>query len=277
MDLDLTQIGKGYSDVYNKVNNTMFGGMNKVILILLTLVIVIYYAFFSGISNTQTLGGKSSEGLNILELLLWGVFIFLILINGLQYFLDIDVKTSIKNILTGEPEIDISVLQEKEEEVVIEEPKEEVFHINDNEYTYDDAKAVCKAFGSRLATYDEIEKSYNDGGEWCSYGWTEEQLALYPTQRNTYERLQKTKNDKHSCGRPGINGGYIANPEVRFGANCYGYKPKMTSNEWKKMEKMEVEPISKEEKEFQKKVNSYKEKMGEILVSPFNNNRWSHF
>ena len=26
------------------------------------------------------------------------------------------------------------------------------------------AKAVCKAYGSRLATYDEVEKAYNEGG-----------------------------------------------------------------------------------------------------------------
>ena len=31
--------------------------------------------------------------------------------------------------------------------------------------------------------------------------------------------------------RTGVNGGFIANPAVRFGANCFGYKPKITSEE----------------------------------------------
>ena len=28
------------------------------------------------------------------------------------------------------------------------------------------------------------------------------------------------------CGNPGINGGYFANPDLKFGVNCYGIKPK---------------------------------------------------
>ena len=33
------------------------------------------------------------------------------------------------------------------------------------------------------------------------------------------EKLQKIKGHEHDCGRPGINGGYIDNPNVRFGVN----------------------------------------------------------
>ena len=38
-----------------------------------------------------------------------------------------------------------------------------------------------------------------------------------------------TKNSKgheNDCGRPGINGGYIDNHNVKFGINCYGHKPR---------------------------------------------------
>ena len=277
MDLDLSTLGTGYSDIYDKFNRSIFGRLNNMMLIILTFVIIIYYSLFSSFSSKQTMGsGEGTPGLNILELLLWGIFVFLLLINGLQYFLDIDVKASIKNLIEGKPEIDISVLQEKiEEEIKV--PEEEVYHIGDNTYTYDDAKAVCKAFGGRLATYNEIEESYNNGGEWCSYGWSKDQLALYPTQKSTYNKLQEKKGLEHSCGRPGINGGYIANEKVRFGVNCYGHKPKMNSDEWKKMSSMNVEPVSKEDKEFQKKVNKYKSKLDEILVSPFNNNKWNEY
>lgn len=53
--------------------------------------------------------------------------------------------------------------------------KREVFNISNNLYTYDDAQAICKSYDSRLATYNEVEDSYNDGGEWCNYGWSDAQ------------------------------------------------------------------------------------------------------
>jgi hypothetical protein len=59
-------------------------------------------------------------------------------------------------------------------------------------YTYDDAKSIC-SYDASLATYDQIEKSYNGGGEWCSIGWSADQQALYPTQKSTWRELQKIK------------------------------------------------------------------------------------
>lgn len=69
----------------------------------------------------------------------------------------------------------------------------EVYNISNNLYTYEDAKAVCKAMGSRLATYDEIEDAYTNGAEWSTYGWSEEQHAYFPTQKETWAKLQKSK------------------------------------------------------------------------------------
>ena len=48
---------------------------------------------------------------------------------------------------------------------------EEVFNIANNIYTYEDAQTVCSIYGAKLATYDQIEESYQKGGEWCNYGW----------------------------------------------------------------------------------------------------------
>jgi hypothetical protein len=101
----------------------------------------------------------------------------------------------------------------------------QVFNIGNNIYTYDEAQAVCKAFDSDLADYDQIEQAYQSGGEWCNYGWSKGQMAYFPTQKNTWNALQNDPNTKNACGRPGINGGFIANPHARFGANCYGVKP----------------------------------------------------
>jgi hypothetical protein len=50
-------------------------------------------------------------------------------------------------------------------------------------------------------------------------------MAYFPTQKATYDRLAQNPNTKNACGRPGINGGYMANPNIRFGVNCYGVKP----------------------------------------------------
>jgi hypothetical protein len=165
-----------------------------------------------------------------LEILLWGVFLVIIIINGMNYFLNVNIITSIKNLFSGEPEIDITV--ERETEGVPElKFEKQVYHIPGNKYTFDDARAICKAYGNRLANYKEIENAYQNGGDWCSYGWSEDQMALFPTQIERWERLQKIKGHENDCGRPGINGGYIANPNVRFGVNCYGYRPKITSQE----------------------------------------------
>ena len=103
--------------------------------------------------------------------------------------------------------------------------KNEVFNIGNNLYTYDDAQAICKAYDARLASYDEVEEAYDDGGEWCNYGWSKDQMILFPTQKSTWKELQNDPSKKHSCGRPGINGGHMPNPYVKFGVNCYGKKP----------------------------------------------------
>ena len=101
----------------------------------------------------------------------------------------------------------------------------QVFNVGNNIYTYEEAQKVCKVFDASLASYDQIESAYNDGGEWCNYGWSADQMAFFPTQKSTWNKLQYSEQTKNSCGRPGINGGYFSNPYIRFGANCYGVKP----------------------------------------------------
>lgn len=291
MNIDLTSFG--LSDIYNSMNEKISNNHNSVIFIILIVIIIVYYILFSyvgsgstgenvmSMSNNLSNIGQAptkSTGLKFIEILLWGVFIFLILINGLQYFFDINITASIKNIFSPEPEVDIRVEQSYEQE---EEPipeimiEKQVFNIPDNKYTYEDAKALCKAYDAELASYDQIEKAYNDGGEWCNYGWSKDQMIYYPTQKKTYDKLQKIKGHEHDCGRPGINGGYIENPNARFGVNCYGHKPVMDEMEYERMEETTPYPKTKKEKEFEKKVNSYRNKLNNIIVSPFNKNRWS--
>jgi hypothetical protein len=99
-------------------------------------------------------------------------------------------------------------------------------------------------------------------------------MALFPTQQKTFNNLQTIKGHEHDCGRPGINGGYIANPQVKFGVNCYGYKPKITDEEEEIMNTTPAYPETTQDIAFQKRVNFWKNNIDNILVSPFNQNRW---
>ena len=87
--------------------------------------------------------------------------------------------------------------------------------------------------------------------------------------------MQKRKGHENDCGRPGVNGGFIANPNVKFGVNCYGYKPSITELERNSMNNIDPFPLTKKEKDFEKRVEYYKRKIPEIKISPFNNTEWS--
>lgn len=161
-----------------------------------------------------------------------------------------------------------------------EEDKNEVFNISNNLYTYDDAQAVCSAFDAKLATYDQIESAYNAGAEWCAYGWSEDQMAFFPTQNATWSKLQKDPKTKNNCGRPGVNGGYIANPYIKFGVNCYGKKPKPTDADLNRLDakQNQVFPKSTEDKKLDEKVKNWKENADKFLqVSSYNTNKWSKY
>lgn len=157
---------------------------------------------------------------------------------------------------------------------------DEVFNINHNLYTYDDAQAICKAYGARLASYDDIEDTYNKGGEWCNYGWSEGQMAYFPTQKSTWLELQTDEKTKNSCGRPGINGGYMANPYLKFGVNCFGKKPEPSEADLANMaaKKNRIVPKTPEEHQLDKKVEFWRENKEKILkLNSFNDNKWSEY
>lgn len=160
--------------------------------------------------------------------------------------------------------------------------KSEVYNLSDNAYTYDDAQAVCKALGGKLATYKQVEDSYNDGGEWCNYGWSDNQMALFPTQMETWNKLQQTDKYKNNCGRPGVNGGYMANKDLLFGVNCYGIKPSQTDAD-KALMKLKadsidsLQPKKKIDTELDKKVKYWKDKSDTLLINSFNSKKWSEY
>jgi hypothetical protein len=67
----------------------------------------------------------------------------------------------------------------------------EVFSVSKNNFTYYDAEPLCKALGAELATYDQVKQAWERGADWCNYGWVKGQNAIFPTQKDTWEKLLK--------------------------------------------------------------------------------------
>ena len=157
---------------------------------------------------------------------------------------------------------------------------DEVFNIGNNMFTYDDAQSVCASYGARLATYDEVESAYNSGGEWCNYGWSDGQAAYFPTQKSTWRHLQQSESTKNACGRPGVNGGFIDNKNIRFGANCFGKKPKPSTSDLASMSSGAeiVIPKKPEDILLDKKIEFWKNNRDKLLkINSYNNNKWSMY
>ena len=257
-------------NMYNYLNTYL---LNPMVLIIIILIVVGYYAFSSSLGTGNQ--GDSIGG-GVFGVIIIAILVILILVNALQYFFSINVTAYVQGLFTPKTTVDIVVDQSGYQPTPVPEIKfkERVFNIPGNYYTYDNAKALCSAYGAELASYDQIEKAYNNGAEWCNYGWSSNQLALFPTQKKTYDTLQNVSGHENDCGRTGVNGGYIANPNVKFGVNCYGYKPKITSDEEELMKKDSPYPETAEDIAFQKKVDKMKNNLSQILVSPFNNDSW---
>ena len=147
----------------------------------------------------------------------------------------------------------------------------EVFHISQNQFTYDEAPAVCAAFGAQLATLEQVIEAYNSGAEWCGYGWTAGGMALYPTQKRTWDELQREVDPgkRTACGRPGVNGGYF-DPTLKFGVNCFGFKPPG--------EFTPPAPVpGTDRQKFNEMVNKFREMIRTLELSPFSRNEWSGY
>ena len=262
-------------NMYNNLNNFI---LNPMVFIIVILIVVAYYAFSSslGKGNLGTSEDSNNSGGGIFGVIIIAILVILILVNALQYFFSINVTAYIQGLFSPKTTVDIVVDQSTYQPAPVPEIrfKKQVFNIPGNYYTYDNAKALCTAYGAELASYDQIEKAYNNGAEWCNYGWSDNQLALFPTQKKSYDTLQTIPGHENDCGRPGVNGGYIANPSVKFGVNCYGYKPKITSDEEELMKTSSPYPETPQDIAFQKKVDLMKNNLDQILVSPFNHNTW---
>ncbi len=138
-------------------------------------------------------------------------------------------------------------------------------------FTYDEAPAVCAAYGAQLATLEQIIEAYNKGAEWCGYGWSAGGMALYPTQKGTWEELQREVDPgkRTACGRPGVNGGYF-DPMNKFGANCFGFKPKGEFTPPAPLPGADADA-------FRTSVNRFKAILNQLTVNPWSRKEWSGY
>lgn len=243
-------------------------------------------------SDSDSRENALTANVSILEIFLWAIFIVIVIVNGFQYFFNTNITTEISNILSTKPEIVISQTVPVEPDGVGSgsggggdlgtgpslKMRKQVFHIPANVYDYDNAKALCSAYGATLANIDQIEEAHKSGAEWCSYGWSDNQMVLYPTQKSTWEELQKSTDPtkKNSCGRPGINGGYMENASMKAGVNCYGPKPEINPASSKLMSSIQnyeagkmIDPL------HEARVQQMKSKINDIVIAPFNKGAWS--
>lgn len=145
----------GIPILQNYFDNLSF---NPVFLIIVIVIIVLYFILFGylgGISsnpddiNTST----ASTEVTILGIILITLFIVLVIINGFNHFLNIDIVTTIRDFFSRTPEIDIHVNNIDNNDnngnnnngnAPVPEIKgyQEVYHIPGNEYTYNNARAL---------------------------------------------------------------------------------------------------------------------------------------
>ena len=155
-------------------------------------------------------------------------------------------------------------------------PAKEVFSVSQNTFSYYDAAPLCKALGAELATYDQVKAAWQKGADWCNYGWVKGQMAVYPTQQDTYDTLQLGPGDqKGACGMPGLNGGYFDNPELKYGVTCIGPKPSQTSHDATSVTSGSTRPLTSQGLAFESKVQQFKEEASTLGILPFNSGKWT--
>jgi hypothetical protein len=210
--------------------------------------------------------------------------------NALGMHVDPDVTSAVSPTM---PEIPVTIAPEAPQDVtpkehalpqpsqksiverVLPSSGQEVFNVAQNKFTYYDAEPLCKALGAELATYEQVKDAWGNGADWCNYGWVKGQMAVYPTQSETYDKLQAgPEGERRSCGTVGINGGYFDNPEFKYGVNCYGKKPDQSAHDQQMLMSHGKIPKSPDTLKVDQMVNEFKDEVDALYITPFNNQKW---
>jgi hypothetical protein len=218
------------------------------------------------------------------EWIILGFFFVVVVTLGWKYFFDSDVSATVKNLFSKKPELNVKVVTDEPKKKEPKAPKApsapkknkndgkdankqgdpQVFHVP-GQYKYTDARALCRAYGGTLANIEQVNDAHKKGAEWCNYGWSEDQMALYPTQTKTWEKFNKSELNKKDCGRPGVNGGYTMDLNSLLGANCFGPKPAQPENTEIQPPPFPTDPVDQEAEKFKGNLPN---------VSAFNYEKW---
>lgn len=247
--------------------DTVFDNFKVSYILLLGIVVLVYALIFVVFGNST--GSNNGPITLILEIVLWVTLILVIGVNVQTN--NYDFSTTLKNLFSNEV-TQLNVNVDKKHNKKCSENGGEVFHVPNNTHNYEKARKICRKYNARLATYHEVENAYNNGANWCSYGWSEDQLALFPTQSEIYNNLKLMPGHENDCGRPGVNGGFIDNKHVKFGVNCFGKKPEQTEQDKEFMERLKLSYSPAIDQDELDKIANEKNNM---LISPFNKDKWS--
>jgi hypothetical protein len=228
--------------------------------------IEVVLAISAGFSGILTLFVLFYTGSAIAVLALWLVISLIVLVLWYYEFIDL---SDYNTVAPPPPKPAPEPLQPK----TTSGPKvgSEVFHIDDSQFTYADAPAVCAAYDAELATLEQVIDAYNHGAEWCGYGWSAGGFALYPTQRGTWQALQAEPDTvkRTACGRPGVNGGYF-DPNTKFGVNCFGFKPVGKAE-------LPLPPPGTDSTAFKAAVAKFRKMIGSLTLNPYSRTEWSGY
>ena len=182
----------------------------------------------SGNNKSGKKGGSGAHIIKVILILIVVIFLVFIVVRTVQFLTETCYakKSWAEFVFSGSSDPCISKYAPASFKERKLENEKEVYHIANQRYTFDQAKCKCESYGGRLANRAEIINSYNNGANWCTYGWSAGQDAYYPVQKCYHDKLQNgPKRLRNSCGSPGLNGGHFANPNLKFGVNCFGVKP----------------------------------------------------
>jgi len=267
-----------------KINDTVisniFGDTKVSFVMLLIVVVAVYVVIFFILSNGNSNNNiGASPSVLVLEVILWLILIYVVYINIKKSNSDnVDFQVKMENLFnTKISELTVNTESDKQSKTKNDpscnqshsDDGKEVFHIASNEFTYDQARDICEKYNARLANYDEIENAYRNGANWCSYGWSKDQLALFPTQKSLFNELKQIPGHENDCGRPGINGGYFKDKKLKFGVNCYGMKPKARSKDIDYTHALNHTPLLSENEITEKNVKN------KYIIAPFNKDKWT--
>lgn len=235
--------------------------------------------------------GTNEGNKQLMKFVLWilagllGIILIVLVIFGVKYYLsdcknkkdftDYLFSLDLENPCDGgsQAQADVGLGQGSGEGAFVEREiknEDEVYLIGDQVYNYDEARCKCNNYGAKLATREQVIDSYNKGSDNCLYGWAEGRNAFYTTQKCTWDKIQRGPvEERAKCGMPGVNGGYFANPGIKFGALCYGVRPEGEVA-------VEKKPYCKKQP-YCSQVNDLVKKSSGDKIVPFSSSKWSQW